>query len=500
MHGLWLLLLIPGGAVVALDLVHSVSRPGVWLTRLAPALLVLGLVAFAHLRSTAFAVRLRKELRLALPTGLLLLAFAGAALCVDALPEGWLPGLVRTLSLGLAVVLPASAVLVPMTLELERGTLQESFTTALGARAFAEKFALAAVLVVLSWLQLTAIAEPGTELWGFALAGHLLALATAPAWFFFAQGEGLALGFVVILPFALAGLPALLWPHATLPVVALYGVAMLALTPRAVRRGLAAGPPGWMRTRASTVPFLERLAPPLLRAELRGQRDALVCGGVALLAFTSIRLFDDTEAASLVLIAFAGVAAMLSPVLAFTEAQRVGTLEAELSARPRGEVFRRRVAMSALTTAVVSVAVPLAVLAADWGVSASSAKGGLAVLLLMGLAWCVGLAVAVHVRAVGTALAVGLCLGLAALVVHAGSMALATWGALVVLDTTEFPALGPFMVATVVVMGASSAAVAVRRFLRADRLEPRVLLAATALSLTHAAAFGAMAVLVVKGG
>lgn len=490
LHSLWLLLLIPGNALVALDLAHAVVRPGVWLVRFAPVLLVLGVVAFAHGGASAFAIRLRKELRLALPMALLALSSSGAVLCVDALPEGALREVLRTLPQVLALVLPVALVLMPMSAERERGTLQELLTLPGGGRAFAEKFALSALLVVVSWLELSTVAERGSDLWWFALGGHLLALATAPAWFFSAPDEGTALGFVVLLPIFLAGIPALVWSPAALPVLVIYAVVMLGWLPHAIRQGAAAPPPLWMRVSSSALPWVERLASPLWRAELRGQRDALSLNAFAALAYVTIQLADSASQAdaSMVLIAFCAVAALLSPVLAFTEARRLGTLDTELSMRPRREVFFRRAKVSLLCSGLASVVMPLALMAPE------SFSDALMLALMMSLAWTVGLAVAVHLRGVGTALAAGLGLGAAMLVSHVGLLVLTSYGAQRAMNLEAWPNLVPFMLATLVVIGATATAVAARRFLKADRVEPRIILAAVALSLTHAAVLGAAGV------
>lgn len=494
LHSLWLLLLIPGNVLVALDLAHAVVRPGVWLVRFAPVLLVLAVVAFAHAAASRLAIRLRKELRLALPMALLALTSSGAVLCVDALPEGGLREVLRTLPQVLALVLPVALVLMPMSAERERGTLQELLTLPGGGRAFAEKFALAALLVVVSWLELSTVAERGSDLWWFALGGHVLALATAPAWFFSAPDEGTALGFVVLLPFFLAGIPALVWAPAALPVVALYAVLMLAWLPHAIRQGAAAPPPLWMRVSSSALPWVERLASPLWRAELRGQRDALSLNAFAALAYVTIQLANDASRAeaSMVLIAFCAVAALLSPVLAFTEARRVGTLDTELSMRPRAEVFLRRAKGSLLCTGLASVVMPWVLMAPE--TFSDAWHMALLLTLMMSLAWTVGLAVAVHLRGVGTALAAGLGLGVAMLVSHEGLLVLTSWGTQRALNLEAWPNLAPFLLASLVVNGAMAAAVAARRFLKADRLEPRVILGAVALSLTHAAVLGAAGV------
>ena len=54
MLSLWLLTLIPGNAVVLLDLQHGVVRPTVWFARFVPALLVLAV--------SLFLIRTRSEL------------------------------------------------------------------------------------------------------------------------------------------------------------------------------------------------------------------------------------------------------------------------------------------------------------------------------------------------------------------------------------------------------------------------------------------------------
>jgi hypothetical protein len=494
MFALWLLTLLPGNAVVVLDLAHGVVRPAVWAVRFAPALLVLTLVLWAQVRSSPLALRLRHELRLALGPGLLLFVTSGAALCLDAVPDGVVHELLRTMPWVLALVVPSAMVSMPMIAERERGTLHSLLISPLGARAFAEKFAVAAGLVLLSWVQLSAGGQRGTEVWWFALGGHLLALATVPTWFFLTQDDETSLGFVVLAPFVAVAPASLLVEWAMIPVGFLYVAVMLALLPFALRRGLAAGAPAWLRRSAPGLSFLERWASPVLAAELRGQRDAVALSGAAVLAFTVISLMGDAEAATMALFFFCGAATVLSPSLAFTEAQRLGTLEAQLIAQPRRQVFVRRAAASAFTTALAAVLVPLAVLVATRGFSLN---GAAAWALSIGVLWTIGLAAAVHFGSVGTALASGIGAAAGLLFAHGGLFVLSFLGTMSALEDRldrVFPAAGLFLSASLVVLAVAALLVAARRFLRSDRFEPRVLFSAAAVSLTHAAVLGAASV------
>lgn len=342
--------------------------------------------------------------------------------------------------------------------------------------------------MVLSWLQLTAGMERGSELWWFALGGHVLALATGPTWFFLTQDDETSLGFVVLTPFFAVAPAGLLFPPAVIPCAALYGVVMLALLPRAIRRGAASGAPAWLHRETPGLPWLERRLRPMLRAELRGQRDAIILAGASLLAFGVLELMGEVEAAPIALFLFSGVAAVLSPALAFTEARRLGTLEAQLIVQPRRRVFTGRALRSALTTAVMSVIAPGALLALTAPLSLPAVA---AWLLGMSVLWAVGLAAAVHFRSVGSALATGLGLTFGLVVAHVGLLVLCAVGTMVLLGGGLFPNLGSFIPAVLVIVVAAALAVAWRRFLGADRLEPQVMLSAGAVSLGHAAVLGA---------
>ena len=495
MLSLWLVTLLPGNALVLLDVQRGVVRPGVWLARFLPALVVLAVVLWALVRSTPFALRLRRELRLALAPGLLLSLFSGAALSLDGLGEGPMFGVVSTMPWVLGFVLPSAMLLMPMSVEREQGTLLPLLTSPLGGRAFAEKFALGSVLVVLSWLQLAGV-QRETQMWWFALAGHVLALATVPTWFFLTQDDETTVGFIVLVPFFGAAPLALLLPAAVLPAAALYGVVMLGLLPAALRRGVATGAPAWLRRDVPGISWLERWARPVLRAELRGQRDTIVLGGVAVLIFGVFQVLElgeigDTEAGPISLFIFSGVGALLSPLLSFSEAQRLGTLDAMLTVQPRQRVFTRRALGSAVTTVVVSMLGPAVVCAAT---SRLSVSGVVAWVLAMSVLWSVGLAVSVHFASVGTALATGVGVAFALVMTHVALMVAAVWGTASLLDAAPFPQPGPFLAAVLVIIAGVALGVAWRRFMTADRLEPRVLVSATAVSLAHAAVLGAASV------
>ncbi len=489
MAALWLLALVPGNAVVLLDLAHGVVRPAVWLARFVPALLVLALVGWSERATSPFAARLRKELRLTLFPGLLLLGASGVGLWSDLFPPGGgLAGLVHTMPWVLALVLPASSLLTPMTVEFERDTLSALWLSPRGARAFAEKYALGAGLVVLSWVQLSACTPGSPELWWFGLGGHVLAVATVPAWFLLGKKEGTALGLVTLVPFVVAS-PAALLDVSVVPTLATYGVVMLALVPWALERGLLAPAIG----EQAAVPgatWASRGVPPLLAAELSGQRETLILVGVGVASFAGVRLVDGHEAAPMVLFFLSAIAAALSPSLAFAEAQRLGTLEALLVLRPRRAVFRLKVLTSLAVTLVACVLAPLLLL--NVAGSTGRVDDVLGWLVGIGFVWSVALAVSVHLSGAGTALgtAMGLAFfgALAQVALFVGVSLGLSW--LLDRPLSSSHLLGATMVGTAGI----AAFIGWRRFVHLPVAPARLALLGGGLSLLYAAVMGAAGV------
>ncbi len=490
--GLWLLALIPANVVMLLDLQHGSVRPLAWLARFVPALLLLALVGWAQLRTGPTAIRLRRELRLSLGPAMMLLLGGGAALALDVL-SGSGQALARAAAFMTAIIVPTAVVLLPMSAERERGTLLPLLASPLGARAFAEKFAVAALVIVVSWIQLSAAGDRGSELWWFALAGHALPLLTVPTWFFLLQNDGMTLGYVVVTPVLIAVPIALLGSSVAIGCVVVFGFAMLAGLPAAYRRGAAVGPPLWLQGDVPGLSGLERLAPPLLRAALHAQRPAVMISAAGVAGFVAIAAWGrDSAVAPLPLFIFSGCAAMLSPSLAFAEARRVGTLEAELVAQPRRQVFARRALLSGLTTAVLCVALPGALVAGVVGVTGPMVMAWCVAMLVL---WSVGLAASVHQTSAGSALVAGFAVAGIAGVGQLGLCALAAWA------TASWVGGDPFVsrafLAAALAGGAAVAfAVGCRRFLAADRFEPRIAVAAVTISLLHAAVLGMSSALV----
>lgn len=492
---LWLLALIPANTVMLLDLQRGVVRPSVWLARFLPALVLLAVVAWAHLSTSNTAVRLRRELRLALGPGILLLLGSGAAMTLDVLVDG-AQTLARAVSFMTALILPAAVVLLPMSVERERGTLLPLLASPLGARAFAEKFTLAAFVVVLSWLQLTAAGDQGSDLWWFALAGHALALLTVPTWFFLLQNDDVTLGYVVVTPL-LAVPVALFGPSVAIGCVAVFGAAMLAGLPAAHRRGAAVGPPLWFQGDVPGVAWLERLAPPLVRTALHGQRPAVMITAAGVASFVAIAVWgSDAAVAPLPLFIFCGCAAMLSPCLAFAEARRVGTLEAELVAQPRRQVFARRALLSGITTAVLCVALPGALIG---GVVGFNGPLAMAWCVLMVMLWSVGLAASVHQTSAGNGFIAGFAVTGVVGVGQIALCAMASWTTASWLGGDPFVSRA-FMAAALAVVAVVAIAVGGRRFLVADRFEPRIAVAAVTICLLHSAVIGASSALASRWG
>lgn len=484
---LWLVGLVPGNAAVLLDLLHGVLRPGVWLARFMPALAVLALVAFAQWRDTPLAVRLRKELRLVLPVGVGLLVISGAGLLAW-LFEGALAGLIHSISWTLSGVLVTTVLLTPFTLEAERGTLASLVLSPLGARALAEKYAVAALLVVASWAELSVSEVWGTELWWIGLAGHVVPLATAPTWFFLSRKDATSLGFVTMVPFVVVALPLMLGAGAgvVVPLLVAYMVVMLALLPRVVRRGVLAPTLG-ETSDVPGLPALERRASPLVGALLREQRESVVLGFVAVVAPLAVFAIGGVEEAPFVSFVLSACVAALSPGLAFSEPGRVGTLDHQLALRPRRRVFLERAVASLVVTLVSAGVVPLAMLGGLQLVTADGV-GAWAVGVL--LVWCTSLLAAVFSSNAGVSLVSGLGLAAAIFLSH-----FAVYAGLLLGIGGLVPARGggQYLWATFVIAALLSLGLAWWRFVHQPaRVGPRALVAVGA-SLFSAAAFGVAA-------
>jgi hypothetical protein len=490
MSWLWLLTLLPGDVVVVMDLVHGAFRPGVWLARFSPALLVLALVAWSSLTNSPLAVRLRTELRLALFPALLLLVSSGSGLVLDVVPfDGLLAGLMHAVW-ALALVLPAAMLLTPMVREYERETLAALLVTPRGARAFGEKFALGAGLVVLSWLQLSPSQPRFSELWYFELAGHVLALATVPTWFLFGKKEGATLGLVVLVPF-FAVMPVAWFERPTLVTIALvvYGLGMLALFPRALRRGLLA--PGIDERLAVAGVWAPRTLSPLLAAELSAQREALILASVGVFGFFGVLLCDGREGAPMVLFMLSVLTAALSPSLAFAEAQRLGTLEPLLVLRPRREVFRLKVLTSLGLTLVASVVLPLLILLATRGEGRASDAAGW--LVAIGFVWSLGLVSSVHSPGAAISFSASLGIAFASAVGLGLAFALTSLGVGTLLGSHAGGV--SFLGATFVASMAIAVFLAWRRFVQLPEPSPRAALLGAGVALFHAVVMGAAAAL-----
>ena len=478
-----------------LDLAAGVVRPLTWAARLLPALVVLGLVAVSVALESPLALRLRVALQESLGAGLLLLGFlpgrrSVSTRCQQARcgtrwwPRPW----------GSRMVLPAAAVLMPMIAEREGGRLLPLLASPLGARAFAEKFAVSSLLVVLSWSQVSLLTPVGTAPWWFCFFGHALALLSAPAWFFLAARGWAAFGLTVAAPLLLAATPLALRSAATVPVLAGYGLLMLGLVPWLLRRGVARGAPGWLRQEAPGLGQLERWLGPMWGAQLRSQRDVALLMLAAAVGFGVLQLAGGKEGAAPLLFFFSAFGAVLSPALAFAGARQQGSLEVQLAAQPRARVFRRLTLASALGTLTFCGLLPGALLLAA---SESSLPGLAAWLLALAVLWAVGMAASVHLESTEVALAAGLLVAGLVVVLEGGFFGSAAYGMAQVLGPREWPTVGLFLSAALVVAAAAALFVAWRRFVSGDRLQPRLLAGAVGVSLLHAVVLGGASVVAI---
>ena len=476
-EGLWLLALVPGISTVVLDLLHGVTRPAIWFARLVPVLLWLALVAWARSSRSTLAQQVRVELRLAMLGGLLILISSSSALVQDAMPGTAMGALLNILPWVLAVVLPASAVALPMSAEHARGTFEQLMATPSGARVFAIKFALSATLVCLSWLLLSSTPTPDESRW-FALSGHLVAVVTVPTWFLLARSEGATLGLAVLVPYFVL-LPVGYFAPALLPVGAVsYGVSVFALLPWVVRRG-SAGIPSWLMGSSGGGPR---------RLLFREQRDAMWMTVAGFIGGGFLYLRDDASAAGLIIFGFCAVASVLSASLAFAEARAQGTLEVELATWARSRVLLKRAAGSLLVSVLLSIVAPLGAIAI---VDTLKPTMVFAWTLLMLVTWCVAFAASVHVTSTGASMVAGIGAAVVLLSAHVWSFGMAF------LQATKLTGFGTAtelcLTLSLVVLGVTALLVAIQRFLRADRLQPAVLVPATLGSVAAATLFGVLA-------
>jgi hypothetical protein len=349
-----------------------------------------------------------------------------------------------------------------------------------GPRVFGIKFALSATLVCLSWLLLQATPME-SDAWWFALGGHLVALVTVPTWFLLARSEAATLGLAVLVPYFLL-LPVGYFSRAlVLPMAALYGMVVLGLVPWATRRGVASGLPSWLSSTSFGGPR---------RLLIREQRDAMWMTLIGLIAGGVLSFEGSTEGAALMIFVFCAVSAVLSASLAFAEARRQGTLEVELAAWARRRVLVQRAMGSLFVTVLLAIVTPLTCIAI---VDKLTPAIALAWTLMMLVTWCVALAASVHVASAGA----GVVAGLGAMVLLFFAQVWGFGGAF--LFTARTLRMGSSAMTEVLlplsllVLGGTALFVAAQRFLRADRLQPRVLVSATLGSVATSVMFGALA-------
>lgn len=428
----WMLVLLPGNAVVVLDLLHGDVRFDVWVARFVPAMLVLAFVAWAELSRSAAATRMRVQLRLAMPGGVALMLLSGVALCHDEYANaGFLPDLVRAVASFSTLIVAPAAVVLPWVVELRTRTWGQLLAQPGGRRALLEKFALGAGLVVISWL--SAIAGTPRDFAEGVLLGHVLAIAAALPLFLLVENGFLA----VVLTLLLATLGFLAadfstdWPVVSLAVRAVLAVsslALLAVLPRRLRRlplveaelGSAPGAQRWWKPsllwRAELEPQLMLLALPAL-------------GALATIAFT----LDGRDGAALPLFVCCATAALMSPGIVFSEARRLGTLEPLLAVLPRAVVFRRKLAAAGLFTFITCGVLPLITLFTtgthQGGGAARLINESAGWLIMMGFLFAVGVVVAHFSSHAGLTLS----LGAGAAVLLAGAQVALTEGSVVLL-------------------------------------------------------------------
>lgn len=354
----WMLLLLPGNVLVALDVARGVIRFDIWLLRFMPALLVLAVTAWAAFTHTPAATRLRKELRLALPVGLPMLLVSSVALCADTYDAAaYRTSVVNGLwVIGQAFLSPV-VVVVPWVLELRSQTWTQMLAQPLGRRALLEKFTLSAGLVVVS--ALTASVGDTSIDRHFLPMAHVLALSAALPLFLLLRNGFLAISSTfVLLVVQRVGVKDLAakWPVGSVGlqvVLITFVIALLLVLPRQLRRlplveadySSTARAGGWLRF---ALPW---------RAELEPLRLLLVLPALGLLGLLGFT-FDGGDGAALPLFVCCATVALLSPGIVFSEARRLGTLDPLLAVLPRRVVFQRKLVASGLFTLVTCVVLP----------------------------------------------------------------------------------------------------------------------------------------------
>ncbi|PZR10519.1 MAG: hypothetical protein DI536_19960 [Archangium gephyra] len=391
----WLLILLPVNVLMLAELRSGTHDTRRWLGALAPVLPLLLLVVWAEIANSPRAVRLRTELRLMLPVGVVLLLATGFGMVLPSVfPAA--SALVMVVSQVLSLVLPSAVILVPLTWEAERGTLPALMTSPRAGQVIGEKFALSALVIVTSFTQVAL--SPGNER-SYALAGHVIALATALPWFFFAKKDVSSLGLTVVVPILLVLPFALFESMLGVVVLGFYGVTMLALVPRAVRRGVFA--PGFGESWVlNSVGGPERRLAPLLGAELREQRESVLLGVLALTVAVALSGHRELQVGMLFFLSAA--AAALSPAQAFAEARRTGTLELRLSLVPRARVFREKALVSLGVMAVSNIVAPVALLMSLGSMQWSAVP---AWAMEMVVIWALALAVSIELSGAAVSLA-----------------------------------------------------------------------------------------------
>lgn len=360
----WMLVLLPGNVLVALDLARGVVRFDTWLLRFAPAMFILGFIAWAEFTRSPAATRLRTELRLAMPTALPMLLLSGASLCSDAYArDGAWGGFIRTAPALLLLFVPGAALIAPWSTELRARTWEHLLTQPRGRRVLFEKYVLSVSLVVNSAVQLTALLERDADLFTCALLGHFFAAASTLPLFLVVRHGFMSVMLTGVLGAAVlaSGDLAYNWPVAgwvSMALVFATTVVLLVLTPRGLRRlplveaELGSTPPAakWLTL---SWPW---------RAELEPQRLLLALPFVGVLAMLGAT-FDGQEGAALPLIVCCATVALMSPGIVFSEARRLGTLDPLLAVLPRRVVFQRKLVASGLFTFATCVALPAVAMA-----------------------------------------------------------------------------------------------------------------------------------------
>ncbi|MGV3619752.1 MAG: hypothetical protein ACO1OB_02985 [Archangium sp.] len=480
----WLLTLLPVNVLAAFQLRRGHFAAGPTLATFIAVLPLLALVAWSEWAKSPRAIRLRAELRLVMPVGVLLLLATGLGQVLPLVASST-AGLAQTLSEVVSVVLPSAVILVPLTWEAERGSLPMLMTSPLAGRVLGEKFAVAALIIVASWLQVTLAPGVRDDGWWFALAGHAVPLATALPWFFFAKKDVSSLGLTLVVPmFFVAPFVGFEWAPGIVGVLVIYMVTMLMLVPRALRRGVFA--PGFGESWALHAPGgPERRLAPLLGAELREQREAMLIGALSLVVGAALFAYRELQAGMVFFLSAS--AATMSVALSFSEARRQGTLDARLALMPRARVFREKALASLAVTFVMSVVAPVALLMSLGAMELSHAPTWA---LEMAVVWSVALACSVEVSGAAVSLAVSSLATVLVSVISFVVFAVGFFGASMLFGRDGH---GPnFVVALFVIVVASALFVAQRRFVGLVSLD-RLMAVTAGFVLFSALSFGVAA-------